>query len=67
MQKNNISRFLYESAVYLDLNPARAFRKLCAGVDSGNSGSDGEAAGESWLQSLCERQTEFNSLQNCNT
>ena len=33
MNTNNISRFLYESALYLDLDPAPVFRALGAEVD----------------------------------
>jgi len=46
MNTNNISRFLYESALYLDIDPAQAFLALGltgeADTDSGTADDDSD-------------------------
>lgn len=61
---NNITRFLFDSALYLDLDPARAFRKLCAGADEGTPDDDA-SAGDAWLHAFCHKQAATYS-QPCN-
>ncbi len=63
MEMNNIRRFLFESAHYLDLDPAQAFRDLHA--DATSDDDDSDSAGYAWLQSLCGGQ--HNVFQNCST
>ncbi len=62
---NNVTRFLFESAIYLDLDPARAFRKLCADADE-RMHDDNASAGDAWLHdALCHKQAVTYS-QPCN-
>lgn len=54
MKMNNTCRFLFESALYLDLNPAQSFRKLCA--EPGHAPADSRAderAGDAWPLLIC--------------
>ncbi|MCS3903291.1 hypothetical protein J2T55_001311 [Methylohalomonas lacus] len=61
---NNVTRFLFESAIYLDLDPAQAFRKLCAGADERTH--DDASAGDAWLHdALCHKQA-ITYSQPCN-
>lgn len=64
MTMNNVTRFLFESAIYLDLDPAQALRKLCAGA--GESTHDANtSAGDAWLHALCHKQA-ITYSQPCN-
>lgn len=55
MNMNNICRFLFESALYLDLDPAQAFRALGADEDPATDSSAADA--DSDLNDCCQLLT----------
>lgn len=66
MKMNNTTRFLFESALYLGLDPRRALRSLCAGVDDASTATDSATDGATdgnWT--LARFRTQPDSLHNC--